>query len=69
MMLFTVGVLHHAYDRWLDTQLQTGSDGERDGWLIAEPWLYSRRAPGNTVSLPSKSLESGSGSLSSLGLR
>ncbi|WBB63238.1 ADP-ribosylglycohydrolase family protein [Streptomyces sp. WMMC500] len=45
---FTVGVLHHAYDRWLDTQLQPGPDGERDGWLITQPWLYSRRAPGNT---------------------
>jgi ADP-ribosylglycohydrolase len=45
---FTVGVLHHAYDRWLDTQLLPEPDGERDGWLIAERWLYSRRAPGNT---------------------
>lgn len=45
---FTVGVLHHAYDRWLDTQLQPGPDGARDGWLITERWLYSRRAPGNT---------------------
>lgn len=45
---FTVAVLHHAYDRWLDTQLQSGPDGERDGWLINEAWLYSRRAPGNT---------------------
>lgn len=45
---FTVGVLHHAYDRWLDTQLLTEPDGTRDGWLIEERWLYSRRAPGNT---------------------
>lgn len=45
---FTVGVLHHAYDRWLDTQLQDAPDGERDGWLINERWLYSRRAPGTT---------------------
>lgn len=45
---FTVGVLHHAYDRWLDTQLLPGPDGERDGWLITEHWLYSRRAPGTT---------------------
>lgn len=45
---FTIGVLHHAYDRWLDTQLLPGPDGARDGWLIAERWLYSRRAPGNT---------------------
>lgn len=45
---FTVAVLHHAYDRWLDTQTMPGPDGERDGWLIGERWLYSRRAPGNT---------------------
>ncbi|NYG60528.1 ADP-ribosylglycohydrolase [Nocardioides daedukensis] len=45
---FTVAAVHHAYDRWLDTQLQNGPDGERDGWLINEQWLYSRRAPGNT---------------------
>lgn len=45
---FTVGVLHHAYDRWLDTQLLTEPDGTRDGWLISQRWLYSRRAPGTT---------------------
>ena len=45
---FTVGVVHHAYDRWLDTQLLPGPSGERDGWLQAEQWLYARRAPGNT---------------------
>ncbi|UYM05479.1 ADP-ribosylglycohydrolase family protein [Solicola gregarius] len=45
---FTVAVLHHAYDRWLDTQLLPRPDGERDSWLITERWLYSRRAPGNT---------------------
>lgn len=45
---FTVGLLHHAQDRWLDTQNLPGPDGSRDGWLINERWLYSRRAPGNT---------------------
>ncbi|WP_345376734.1 ADP-ribosylglycohydrolase family protein [Frondihabitans cladoniiphilus] len=45
---FTVAVVHHAYDRWLDTQYLAGPDGEQDGWLIDERWLYSRRAPGNT---------------------
>jgi ADP-ribosylglycohydrolase len=45
---FTVAVVHHAYDRWLDTQLLPGPSGERDGWLQAEQWLYARRAPGNT---------------------
>ncbi|WP_433004839.1 ADP-ribosylglycohydrolase family protein [Kribbella sp. CA-294648] len=45
---FTVAVVHHAYDRWLDTQLLPAPSGERDGWLQAEQWLYARRAPGNT---------------------
>lgn len=45
---FTVSVTHHAYDRWLDTQLMREPDGRRDGWLINEQWLYARRAPGNT---------------------
>lgn len=45
---FTLGVVHHAYDRWLDTQQLSGPDGTRNGWLIDESWLYSRRAPGNT---------------------
>lgn len=30
---FTVGVLHHAYDRWLDTQLLPEPDGERGASL------------------------------------
>jgi ADP-ribosylglycohydrolase len=45
---FTVAVVHHAYDRWLDTQTLPGPSGERDGWLQGEQWLYARRAPGNT---------------------
>lgn len=45
---FTVAVIHHAYDRWLDTQLLRGPDGSRDGWLVGQQWLYARRAPGNT---------------------
>jgi ADP-ribosylglycohydrolase len=45
---FSVGVVHHAYDRWLDTQTRPGPSGEQDGWLAREPWLYARRAPGNT---------------------
>ncbi len=45
---FTVAVTHHAYDRWLDTQLLPGPSGKRDGWLQGEQWLYVRRAPGNT---------------------
>jgi ADP-ribosylglycohydrolase len=45
---FTVGVLAGSYDRWLDTQLLGGPRGDRDGWLIGEQWLYSRRASGTT---------------------
>ncbi|TCO32626.1 ADP-ribosylglycohydrolase [Kribbella steppae] len=45
---FTVAVVHHAYDRWLDTQTLQAPSGERDGWLQGEQWLYARRAPGNT---------------------
>ncbi|GAA1565240.1 MULTISPECIES: ADP-ribosylglycohydrolase family protein [Kribbella] len=45
---FTVGVVHGAYDRWLDTQTLPGPSGERNGWLQGEQWLYARRAPGNT---------------------
>ncbi len=45
---FPNAVVHHAYDRWLDTQLLPGPSGERDGWLQGEQWLYARRAPGNT---------------------
>ena len=45
---FTISVLAHAYDRWLDTQTLSAPDGYRDGWLTQETWLYSRRAPGNT---------------------
>ncbi|WP_433159139.1 ADP-ribosylglycohydrolase family protein [Kribbella sp. CA-247076] len=45
---FTVAVVHHAYDRWLDTQLLPAPSGERSGWLQGQQWLYARRAPGNT---------------------
>ena len=45
---FTISVLAHAYDHWLDTQTLSEPDGSRDGWLAQENWLYSRRAPGAT---------------------
>jgi ADP-ribosylglycohydrolase len=45
---FTISVLAHAYDHWLDTQTLNAPDGSRDGWLAQENWLYSRRAPGAT---------------------
>lgn len=49
-------VIHHAYQRWLTTQLfpappdvdESDDPDYLDGWLGKQPWLYSRRAPGNT---------------------
>lgn len=41
----------HAYARWLATQGEASRRWKReefDGWLIAEPGLHARRAPGNT---------------------
>lgn len=47
-----VGVVHHAYMRWLLTQGVEEEDlhieVRPDGWLIAEEDLWHRRAPGNT---------------------
>ncbi|MBV9846494.1 MAG: ADP-ribosylglycohydrolase family protein [Kutzneria sp.] len=52
-----VPIVQHAYQRWLHTQgvewaLAGGpfTDGrdEPDGWLVTEPRLFERRAPGNT---------------------
>ncbi|MEV6972906.1 ADP-ribosylglycohydrolase family protein [Kitasatospora sp. NPDC093806] len=44
--------VHGAYRRWLLTQQQGAPDREPlarpyDGWLLREPFLYARRAPGN----------------------
>lgn len=42
-------IMHRAYLRWLLTQGERGgNDIERSGWLIEQPELHSRRAPGNT---------------------
>ncbi len=47
-------VVHHAYLRWLFTQgdewstIATDALPAADGWLVAEPGLHHRRAPGNT---------------------
>lgn len=43
-------VVHHAYLRWLATQGLRNPvlEEEPDGWLVREPRLHSRRAPGNT---------------------
>ncbi|WP_030936761.1 ADP-ribosylglycohydrolase family protein [Streptomyces sp. NRRL S-646] len=41
-------MLREAYERWLETQSRPGPEqGTPTGGLIDEPWLYSRRAPGN----------------------
>ena len=48
------GALHRAYLRWLFTQTggpvpwDEASAGEPSGWLVAQPQLHARRAPGNT---------------------
>lgn len=43
--------LYHAYRRWFLTQQQSAPDAEPlpspyDGWLLRQPFLYARRAPG-----------------------
>jgi ADP-ribosylglycohydrolase len=42
--------IHRAYMRWLHTQNVWGplSSAQYDGWLVTQPELHSRRAPGNT---------------------
>ena len=42
-------LLAHAYMRWYATQTQDFPSQFGDGYLIKQPWLYSQRAPGNTV--------------------
>lgn len=43
------GVIHHALLRWLLTQgCQPTVPVSQDGWLIQEPALWARRAPGIT---------------------
>ncbi|MFI6445581.1 ADP-ribosylglycohydrolase family protein [Kitasatospora sp. NPDC050543] len=44
--------VHAAYQRWLLTQEQAEPDATppgppHDGWLLRQPFLYARRAPGN----------------------
>ncbi|MBK4737804.1 ADP-ribosylglycohydrolase family protein [Noviherbaspirillum pedocola] len=39
--------LHQAYLRWLMTQ-SAGTATTNDSWLLQQPQLYARRAPGNT---------------------
>jgi ADP-ribosylglycohydrolase len=50
-------IAHQSYLRWLHTQngcvtaadrVEQADDAEEKGWLIRQPSLYRRRAPGNT---------------------
>lgn len=40
-------VLWHAYRRWLTSQQQPAPPADAQGWLAAQPILYTRRAPGS----------------------
>ncbi|WP_067675581.1 ADP-ribosylglycohydrolase family protein [Nocardia miyunensis] len=42
-----VPALRQAYLRWLDTQRRESPGPDPDGWLLAQPFLYAVRAPGN----------------------
>jgi ADP-ribosyl-[dinitrogen reductase] hydrolase len=45
----SAAIMRRAYLRWLLTQGEgSGNAIERSGWLVAQPELHSRRAPGNT---------------------
>jgi ADP-ribosyl-[dinitrogen reductase] hydrolase len=41
-------IIQRAYHRWYRTQTAEPDPLKRDGWLILEPGLFVRRAPGNT---------------------
>lgn len=41
-------MVHRAYLRWLDTQGERSKSAGPRGWLVDEPLLRHRRAPGNT---------------------
>lgn len=40
-------LLREAYERWLETQSRPAPADSTTTGLLAEPWLYDRRAPGN----------------------
>ena len=61
------GVLHYAYQRWLQTQqlaapppvgAEMASDSDL-GWLVREAWLYERRAPGATCLMALEAAQGG----------
>jgi ADP-ribosylglycohydrolase len=43
----TIGMVHWAYDLWLETQLRPEPPQDA-GWLLRQPWLWVQRAPGRT---------------------
>ena len=55
-------IAHRSYLRWLSTQEQPFSDKiqKNDGWLIRQPGLYLRRAPGTTCLAALRSGKAGS---------
>ena len=60
------GVTHNAYLRWLRTQDEAparviAEAAGRDGWLIQQPELHSRRAPGATCLQALRALGSSDG--------
>lgn len=55
-------IVHEAYRRWYRTQTEPYPDslGDDDGWLLREPWLWNRRAPGMTcIDALSRATEAG----------
>lgn len=44
----TLGLIHEAYDHWLDTQRLPEPPPGAVGPLGRAPWLYAQRAPGTT---------------------
>ena len=66
-MCHPAGVVHYAYQRWLETQERDAPrrfapdeyGGDHRGWLVEELWLYSRRAPGKTCLTALEALRGG----------
>lgn len=66
-MCHPAGVVHYAYQRWLETQERDAPrrfapdeyGGDHRGWLVEETWLYSRRAPGKTCLTALEALRGG----------
>lgn len=52
--------LHDSYLRWLRTQDSYYDERAANGWLLAQPGLFARRAPGNTCLSALRSGQAGS---------